>query len=40
MTKNYPNLSEDYKKAIEKCRRKLRGLIAEKHCTPIMVRLA
>ncbi|KAL0752977.1 hypothetical protein Bca101_090645 [Brassica carinata] len=36
MTKNYPNLSEDYKKAIEKCRRKLRGLIAEKHCTPIM----
>jgi len=40
MTKNYPTVSEDYKKAVEKCRRKLRGLIAEKNCAPIMVRLA
>ncbi|ESQ36109.1 hypothetical protein EUTSA_v10008402mg [Eutrema salsugineum] len=40
MTKNYPTVSEDYLKAIEKCRRKLRGMIAEKNCAPIMVRLA
>lgn len=40
MAKNYPVVSEDYKKAIEKCRRKLRGMIAEKNCAPIMVRIA
>ncbi|KAL0884588.1 hypothetical protein Bca101_008569 [Brassica carinata] len=40
MTKSYPTVSEDYQKAIEKCKRKLRGLIAEKNCAPIMVRLA
>ncbi|KAL4342299.1 hypothetical protein GQ457_08G000940 [Hibiscus cannabinus] len=40
MPKTYPNVSEDYKKAIEKARRKLRGLIAEKNCAPIMLRLA
>ena len=40
MTKNYPAVSEEYQKAIEKCKRKLRGLIAEKNCAPIMVRLA
>ncbi|KAG8471469.1 hypothetical protein CXB51_036926 [Gossypium anomalum] len=40
MPKSYPVVSEDYKKAIEKARRKLRGLIAEKNCAPIMLRLA
>ncbi|GLJ18504.1 hypothetical protein SUGI_0328680 [Cryptomeria japonica] len=40
MTKKYPPVSEEYAKAIDKCRRKLRGLIAEKKCAPIMLRLA
>ncbi|XP_010557305.1 PREDICTED: L-ascorbate peroxidase 1, cytosolic [Tarenaya hassleriana] len=40
MTKNYPAVSEEYKKAVEKCKRKLRGLIAEKGCAPLMLRLA
>ncbi|KAJ7571367.1 hypothetical protein O6H91_01G161100 [Diphasiastrum complanatum] len=40
MGKSYPEVSEEYKTAIEKARRKLRGLIAEKNCAPIIVRLA
>eukprot|EP01018_Ginkgo_biloba_P024625 Gb_34976 [translate_table: standard] len=40
MGKSYPTVSDEYKVAVEKCRRKLRGLIAEKHCAPIIVRLA
>ncbi|KAG8387740.1 hypothetical protein BUALT_Bualt02G0052800 [Buddleja alternifolia] len=40
MVKNYPTVSEEYLKAIDKCKRKLRGLIAEKNCAPIMLRLA
>nr|ACL81497.1 ascorbate peroxidase [Ginkgo biloba] len=40
MGKSYPTVSEEYKAAIEKCRRKLRALIADKNCAPIMVRLA
>ncbi|XP_021889804.1 L-ascorbate peroxidase 1, cytosolic-like [Carica papaya] len=40
MTKQYPTVSEEYKKAVEKCTRKLRGFIAEKHCAPIMIRIA
>ncbi|XVF46413.1 hypothetical protein PTKIN_Ptkin03bG0024600 [Pterospermum kingtungense] len=40
MTKCYPNVSGEYKKAVEKAKRKLRGLIAEKNCAPIMLRLA
>ncbi|MFQ6651240.1 hypothetical protein Gotur_022508 [Gossypium turneri] len=40
MPKSYPVVSEDYKKAIENARRELRGLIAEKNCAPIIVRLA
>ncbi|RWV90676.1 hypothetical protein GW17_00047102 [Ensete ventricosum] len=40
MGKSYPAVSEEYQKAIEKARRKLRGLIAEKNCAPIMLRLA
>lgn len=40
MTKNYPAVSEDYKKAVEKCKRKLRGFIAEKNCAPLMLRIA
>ncbi|KAG6432837.1 hypothetical protein SASPL_104425 [Salvia splendens] len=40
MVKNYPVVSEEYLKAVDKCKRKLRGLIAEKNCAPIMLRLA
>lgn len=40
MGKSYPKVSEDYLKAVEKCRRKLRGVIAEKQCAPIVVRMA
>ncbi|OMO73461.1 Heme peroxidase, plant/fungal/bacterial [Corchorus olitorius] len=38
--KCYPKVSEEYQKAVQKCKRKLRGLIAEKHCAPIVLRLA
>ncbi|XP_050384093.1 L-ascorbate peroxidase 2, cytosolic [Argentina anserina] len=40
MAKCYPSVSEEYQKAVEKCKRKLRGLIAEKHCAPIVLRIA
>jgi len=40
MVKAYPTVSEEYKVAIDKARRKLRALIAEKNCAPIMVRIA
>ncbi|KAJ7519606.1 hypothetical protein O6H91_20G045800 [Diphasiastrum complanatum] len=40
MGKAYPVVSEEYLKAVEKARRKLRGLIAEKNIAPIVVRLA
>ncbi|CAN1249419.1 L-ascorbate peroxidase 1, cytosolic [Linum perenne] len=40
MAKNYPTVSEDYKKSIDKAKRKLRGFIAEKNCAPLMLRLA
>nr|AUA17947.1 ascorbate peroxidase [Dioscorea alata] len=40
MVKSYPKVSEEYLKAVEKCRRKLRGFIAEKNCAPIILRLA
>uniref|UniRef100_A0A7N2M7V6 L-ascorbate peroxidase n=1 Tax=Quercus lobata TaxID=97700 RepID=A0A7N2M7V6_QUELO len=40
MGKSYPTVSEEYQKAVEKCKRKLRGHIAEKHCAPIIVRVA
>jgi hypothetical protein len=40
MTKKYPTVSSDYQKAIEKAKRKLRGFIAEKHCAPLMLRIA
>lgn len=40
MGKIYPTVSEEYKTAIDKAKRKLRALIAEKNCAPIMVRLA
>eukprot|EP01018_Ginkgo_biloba_P037281 Gb_00437 [translate_table: standard] len=36
----YPDVGEDYKSAVEQCRRKLRGLIQEKHCAPLILRLA
>jgi L-ascorbate peroxidase len=40
MGKHYPTVSEEYKKAVEKAKRKLRGLIAAKNCAPIILRLA
>ena len=40
MGKSYPCVSEEYKKAVEKAKRKLRGLIAEKNCAPLILRLA
>ncbi|KAK4342973.1 hypothetical protein RND71_038789 [Anisodus tanguticus] len=40
MGKCYPTVNEEYQKAVEKCKRKLRGLIAEKNCAPIILRLA
>ncbi|MDK0764183.1 hypothetical protein P5E87_15640, partial [Clostridium perfringens] len=40
MAKCYPTVSEDYQKAVDKAKRKLRGLIAEKNCAPFMLRLA
>ncbi|RWR81770.1 L-ascorbate peroxidase, cytosolic isoform X1 [Cinnamomum micranthum f. kanehirae] len=40
MGKSYPSVSEEYKKAIEKCKRKLRGFIADRNCAPLMLRLA
>ncbi|CAM6115169.1 unnamed protein product [Calypogeia fissa] len=38
--KVYPQVSEEYKVAVEKARRKLRGVIAEKNIAPIILRLA
>ncbi|KAL6598712.1 hypothetical protein ACP70R_046110 [Stipagrostis hirtigluma subsp. patula] len=40
MGKSYPAVSEEYLKAVDKAKRKLRGLIAEKNCAPLMLRLA
>ena len=40
MGKSYPTVSVEYQTAVEKCRRKLRGFIAEKNCAPLMLRLA
>jgi hypothetical protein len=40
MVKKYPTVNAEYHKAIEKAKRKLRSLIAEKNCAPIMLRLA
>lgn len=40
MGKSYPTVSEEYKKAIDKAKRKLRGFIAEKACAPLMLRIA
>ncbi|KAL5219588.1 hypothetical protein ABZP36_020272 [Zizania latifolia] len=40
MVKNYPTVSAEYQEAIGKARGKLRTLIAEKNCSPLMLRLA
>ncbi|GAB4831320.1 L-ascorbate peroxidase 2, cytosolic [Ancistrocladus abbreviatus] len=40
MGKHYPAVGEEYQKAVVKCKRKLIGLIAEKHCAPIILRVA
>lgn len=33
-------VSEEYQKAVEKCRKKLRGFISANHCAPLILRLA
>ena len=38
--KCYPKVSDEYLAAVAKAKRKLRGLIAEKNCAPLMLRLA
>jgi L-ascorbate peroxidase len=38
--KYYPTVSDEYLAAVAKAKRKLRGLIAEKNCAPLMLRLA
>ncbi|KAI3986154.1 hypothetical protein MKX01_004298 [Papaver californicum] len=40
MAKCYPTVREDYQNEVEKCKKKLRGLIAEKNCAPLILRLA
>nr|ALK24273.1 ascorbate peroxidase [Zostera marina] len=40
MVKAYPTVSDEYLHAVDKCKRKLRGLIAEKNIAPLMLRLA
>lgn len=40
MAKVYPSVSEEYKAAVDKAKRKLRAMIAEKNCAPLMVRIA
>lgn len=40
MVNCYPKVREEYEKAVVKCKRKLRGFIAEKHCAPLVLRLA
>ncbi|KAL5210001.1 hypothetical protein ABZP36_005624 [Zizania latifolia] len=40
MVKSYPTVSAEYQEAIGKARGKLRALIAEKNCSPLMLRLA
>ncbi|XP_021728663.1 L-ascorbate peroxidase 2, cytosolic-like [Chenopodium quinoa] len=40
MRMTYPSVSKEYQEAVEKCKRKLRALIQEKQCAPIILRLA
>lgn len=40
MGKCYPTVGAEYAKAVEKCKRKLRGVVAEKNCAPLMLRIA
>jgi L-ascorbate peroxidase len=40
MGKLYPIVDAEYLKAVDKCKRKLRALIAEKNCAPLMLRIA
>jgi hypothetical protein len=40
MARNYPCVSAEYQVAVENARPKLRALIVEKSCAPLMVRLA
>ncbi|GJT32027.1 cytosolic ascorbate peroxidase [Tanacetum coccineum] len=40
MGKCYPTVSDEYTKAVDKAKRKLRGFIADKKCAPLMLRLA
>ncbi|KVH94573.1 heme peroxidase, partial [Cynara cardunculus var. scolymus] len=40
MGKNYPTVSDEYNRAVDEVRRKLKDLIAEKGSAPLMLRLA
>ncbi|KAG5553786.1 hypothetical protein RHGRI_011604 [Rhododendron griersonianum] len=40
MGRCYPCVSVEYYKAVDKCKRKLRGFIAEQRCAPLILRLA
>ena len=40
MGKNYPTVSEEYNKAVDEARRKLKDFIAENGSAPLMLRLA
>lgn len=40
MGKNYPTVSDEYNKAVDEARGKLKDLIAEKGCAPLMLRFA
>nr|AFL70595.1 ascorbate peroxidase [Anthurium andraeanum] len=40
MGKSYPAVREEYLEAVDKAKKKLRGLIAGKNCAPLMLRLA
>ena len=37
--KCYPTVSEEHQEVVEKAKRKLRGVIVNKNCAPIMLRL-
>ena len=40
MGKSYPTPSAEYLKAVDKAKRKLRGLISQTNSAPLMLRLA
>ncbi|PON50839.1 Ascorbate peroxidase, partial [Parasponia andersonii] len=40
MGKHYPAVTKEYKKVVDKAKKKLRGLIIEKNYAPLIIRLA